>query len=78
MPLKLTDAELDCVFSAARPLDPDRRDGFLQAVANALQQDCAGEVGPGTVGPRLPRVQRQFFDPPQLVAGTPVGRGKYR
>ena len=31
-PIKLTDAELDAVFSAARPLDPDLRDPFLQAV----------------------------------------------
>jgi hypothetical protein len=33
-PIKLTDAELDAVFSAARPLDPDLRDPF-QAVAHA-------------------------------------------
>jgi len=54
-PIKLTDAELDAVFSAARPLDPDLRDPFLQAVAHALQQDCSGEIGPGTVARRLPR-----------------------
>src|SRR4029079_19459020 len=52
--LKLTDSELDAVFSAARPLDPDLRDPFLQAVANALMADCSGEIGPRTVA-RLPR-----------------------
>ena len=31
-------AELDAVFSAARPLDPDLRDPFPQAVANALMR----------------------------------------
>ena len=51
-PIKLTDAELDAVFSAARPLDPDLRDPFLQAVAHALQQDCSGEIGPGTASIR--------------------------
>jgi len=29
-PIKLTDAELDAVFSAARPLDPDLRDPFCR------------------------------------------------
>jgi hypothetical protein len=48
-PLRLSDDELDAVFAACRPLDPDLRDPFLQAVAHALQQDCAGEFGPGTV-----------------------------
>jgi hypothetical protein len=63
MPLKLTDAELDAVFSAARPLDPDTRDPFLRAVAHALLQDCAGEVGPSTVARVCRELQRQFFDP---------------
>ena len=62
-PVRLTDSELDAVFAAAGPLDPDRRDGFLQAVAHALQQDCAGEVGPGTVARVCRELQRQFFDP---------------
>ena len=53
-PIKLTDAELDAVFSAARPLDPDLRDPFLQAVAHALQQDCSSEIG-WHRGARLPR-----------------------
>jgi hypothetical protein len=33
MPLKLSDAELDAVLQAARPLPIDMRDPFLQAVA---------------------------------------------
>jgi len=54
-PIKLTDAELDAVFSAARPLDPDLRDPFLQAVAHALQQDCSSEIGSGTWHPSAAR-----------------------
>ena len=68
-PIKLTDAELDAVFSAARPLDPDLGDPFLQAVAHALQQDCSGEIGPGTVARVCREMQRQFFDPPPCRAG---------
>ena len=69
--LKLTDSELDAVFSAARPLDPDLRDPFLQAVANALMADCSGEIGPGTVARVCREMQRQFFDPPDFEGAVP-------
>ena len=70
-PIKLTDAELDAVFSAARPLDPDLRDPFLQAVAHALQQDCSSEIGPGTVARVCREMQRQFFDSPDFDRAVP-------
>ena len=73
-PIKLTDAELDAVFSAARPLDPDLRDPFLQAVAHALQQDCSSEIGPGTVARVCREMQRQFFDSPDSTAPCRAGR----
>jgi hypothetical protein len=46
-PIKLSDAELDAVMSAARPLPIEMRDAFLHAVAHEL----AGHkvVGPGFV-----------------------------
>jgi hypothetical protein len=69
MVLRLTDAELDAVMNAARPLDPGLRDPFLQAVATALQQDCSGEIGPGTVARVCREMQRQFFSPPDLDRG---------
>src|SRR5262249_7953662 len=60
-PLVLSDSELDAVFAAARPLDVDRRDAFLQAVAAAL----AGKViGPGTVYQAVRECQLRFFDAP--------------
>jgi hypothetical protein len=75
-PLRLSDDELDAVFDAARPIDPDLRDPFLRAVAHALQQDCAGEIGPGT-GARVCReLQRQFFSPPDFARAS--GSSKYR
>jgi hypothetical protein len=77
MPLiKLSDDELAAVMSAAAPLAVERRDAFLQEVANALAR-CA-EIGPGTVHRICATTQRQFFDPPNLTVGR-VGRtSKYR
>jgi hypothetical protein len=68
MPLKLSDAELDAVLQAARPLPVDLRDPFLQAVAHALSGRDV--VGPGTVHQVCRELQRQFFDPPDFGNGT--------
>lgn len=77
-PLRLTDSEMDAVFDAARPLAPDLRDPFLRAVAHALQQDCAGEVGPGSVARVCREVQREFFAPPMAdETGRRRKIGKY-
>jgi hypothetical protein len=72
-PLRLTDAELDAVMHAARPLDVRVRDAFLQEVANALRC-CNGEVGPGTVHRAIADVQRKYLPAISGVAGI----GKYR
>ena len=70
-PVKLTDDELAAVLAAARPLDVRMRDPFLLAVAHALQQDCSGEIGPGTVARVCRDMQRQFFDPPDFDRAVP-------
>jgi len=75
-PIRLSDSELDAVMSAARPLAVERRDEFLQAVANALQ-GC-GEIGPGVVHRICAEAQRQHFDPPDLGAGAQGRVSKYR
>jgi hypothetical protein len=64
MPLALSDAEIDAVMSAAKPIPPERRDEFLRAVADALAQ--AGEIGPGSLHRLLIGMQRAFFDSPNL------------
>jgi hypothetical protein len=64
MPLALSDAEIDAVMSAAKPIPPERRDEFLRVVADALAQ--AGEIGPGSLHRLLIGMQRAFFDPPNL------------
>jgi hypothetical protein len=64
-PIRLTDDEMDALYAAARPIAPDRRDEFLQAVAAALTAER--EVGPGIVYRTICRLQRDFFDPPDLA-----------
>jgi hypothetical protein len=76
-PIPLSDAELDAVYSACRPLAPDRRAGFLQALAAELQ---GREIGPGSVHRAIVVVQRAYFDAP--LETEPTGRrrvsgGKY-
>jgi hypothetical protein len=63
-PIKLTDDELTAVLAAAKPIAIDRRDDFLQAVANELSRYA--ELGPGIVHRVIVQVQRDFFDPPHL------------
>jgi hypothetical protein len=72
-PIKLTDSELDAVLAAARPIAVDRRDAFLQEVANQLA-NCA-EIGPGTVHRAIAATQRRFYDVPDLSRST---GSKYR
>jgi hypothetical protein len=73
-PLRLSDAELDAVLLAARPIAPHRRDAFLQAVADALT--VQRELGPGAVYRVIREVQREFFDPPELI-GSSIRHGGY-
>jgi hypothetical protein len=62
MPIALTDAELDIVFAAARPLELAARDSFLKAIADRLA--TIPERGDGIVHRIAAEVQRDFWDPP--------------
>jgi hypothetical protein len=73
-PVRLTDDELQAVMSAARPLDPWRRDAFLQEVASSLSR--CGELGPGLVHRVIAQVQRQFWDAPDFSRSRATS--KYR
>jgi len=76
-PLALTDAELDAVMAAARPLPVEVRDPFLRAVTHELQ-GCR-EIGPGIVHQVCREQQRIFMNSawPDLSRAT-GGAGKYR
>jgi hypothetical protein len=62
MPLALTDAQLDTIRRAAWPLAPADRSAFLEAVAQALQQEQT--IGDGVVYRVAMQVQRKFWTPP--------------
>jgi hypothetical protein len=65
-PIALSDAQLDAVFEAARPLPRASRDAFLLDVAAALQSLV--DPGDGDVARAIRAVQRRHFDPPELNA----------
>jgi hypothetical protein len=78
-PIPLSDDEMNHIYAATQPLAPDKRAGFLEALAAELQ---GREIGPGSVGRAIALVQRQFFDPPLEAdpgsrARRRVGIGKY-
>src|SRR5262245_18726082 len=58
-PIRLSDAEVDAVKFAARPMPVDRRDAFLQEVASELQR--CGESGPRGRLQSLPRATASVF-----------------
>jgi hypothetical protein len=67
--LRLSDSELDIVWSAARPLAVEDRDAFLQEVAERLA--AMPERGDGSVFRICAEVQRKHFDPPIGEPGPP-------
>jgi hypothetical protein len=72
MPLSFSPEELDLLLELARPIDQGQRAQFLQEVAQELEASGqAGAVGIGSVHRVAARVQRRFWDPPQLAS---VGR----
>ena len=64
MPLALTDAELQAVFDACRPLQPRDRDAFLKDLAEEVTRMPV--IGPGALHRVIATVQRRHFDPPDL------------
>jgi hypothetical protein len=68
-PLRLTNAELEAVMAAARPIAVEQRDAFLQQVAAGLAS--SPEIGPGVVHRVCREIQRAFFDVPDLGQGRP-------
>jgi hypothetical protein len=56
-PIPLSDDEMNAVYAACSPLAPDRRGGFLQALAAELRDK---PIGPGSVHRAIALVQRQY------------------
>jgi hypothetical protein len=64
MPLMLTDAQMDLLTQLSLPIDVDRRPAFLQAVS--LELENAAGIGEGAVYRIGARLQRQFWQPPEV------------
>jgi hypothetical protein len=61
-PLSFNEQELRVLEALARPIDPPRRDEFLQRVGEQLN----GARGEGRVHQVARQVQRDFWTPPEL------------
>jgi len=61
-PLRLSDAQLDAIITAAKPIPVGARDAFLREVAAALAG--LADPGDGDVARAIRAVQRKHFDPP--------------
>ena len=72
MPVRFSDQQLDTIMSAAKPIAVDRRDDFLQRVAQLLQEES--ELGDGVIARACRTAQKEFFDPPLCANGR---WGKY-
>jgi hypothetical protein len=64
LPVALSGADLESVMTAAAPIQPQDRDGFLQAICAELAK--YPEVGPGLILRVIRQTQREYFDPPDL------------
>jgi hypothetical protein len=75
-PLALTDEQLDTIHRAAWPLAPADRAPFLEAVAQALQQQPT--LGDGVIHRVAVECRRRFWTPPDLSIGAAGRTSKYR
>jgi hypothetical protein len=71
-PIRLSDSQLDAIFAAATPLQPQARENFLRELAQLLA--AQPELGDGSLHRLLVEVQRRHFDPPAFATDN---GGKY-
>jgi hypothetical protein len=75
-PLRLSDEQMSALLAASYPLPPRSRSAFLEHCARKLA--ALPELGNGAVHRVVMKVQRQYFDPPDLGTGRmPYGTTKY-
>ena len=64
-PLALSDSQLDQIMRLAAPLSVDVRAAFLERLASELRS--LDELGDGVVFRTASRIQKEFFDPPDII-----------
>jgi hypothetical protein len=75
-PISLDDAELEALMSLARPLRPDQRSPFLEAVVAEASKHVV--VGPGLVSRIARERQRSFLLTNPIPTHGPGGRLGHR
>jgi hypothetical protein len=70
-PLRLTEDQMNALLAASKPLPADARAAFFEHAAQEIS--ALPEVGDGALHRIIMRVQRIYFDPPDLRASI----GKY-
>jgi hypothetical protein len=65
MALSFSNDEMTVLLSLARPIAPEQRPQFIDAVAAAIEAR-GGPSGPGVVHQVGRLIQRQFWEPPSI------------
>jgi len=74
----LTDEQLAIIMEAARPLEPERRSAFLEAVAAELAAIPREQRGVGSVARLVRQVQLEHYGAPDLSRGNGVTKYQRR
>jgi hypothetical protein len=68
-PIALTESQMCALLAASHPLPAPARPAFLEACAKEIAN--LPELGDGVLHRTIVRVQRMYFDPPDLGARMP-------
>ena len=68
-PIALTEAQMCALLAASHPLPPALRSAFLEACAKEIA--AMPELGDGALHRTIVRIQREYFDPPDIDGRMP-------
>jgi hypothetical protein len=68
-PIALSEPQMSALLAAAYPLPPDVRSAFLEACAKEIA--ALPELGDGALHRTIVRVQKMYFDPPDIDSRMP-------
>jgi hypothetical protein len=68
-PIALSEAQMCALLAASHPLPPAARSAFLEACAKEIAN--LPELGDGALHRMIVRVQKLYFDPPDLDGRMP-------
>jgi hypothetical protein len=68
-PIALSEAQMLALPAASHPLPPDARPAFLEACAKEIA--ALPELGDGALHRTIVRVQKMYFDPPDIDGRMP-------